>query len=282
MFATLGRTWDLTKLSWRVLKKDRELVLFPVFAAVALLILAGLMSGIGASTGTLARLDGGTERLTAVDVVLLAVTYFLLAFVLIYFNAALIGAAMVRLGGGDPHLRDGFRLANQRLPQILGWALISATVGLILQALRNQSRDNFLGQIAISLVGGVWAYLTFFVVPVLVAEGIGPIAAIKRSGSLFKRTWGEQVAANFGFGLLSVGAALIGALPAVAVAAISVPAGIAVGVVTVGLGLAVVASLEAIFKSALYGYVADGRVAEGFTRESLEGAYRPGSQPRGA
>jgi hypothetical protein len=282
MFASLGRTWDLTKLSWRVLKKDRELVLFPVFAAVALLILAGLMSGIGAATGTLARLDGGTEQLTAVDVGLLAVTYFLLAFVLIYFNAALIGAAMVRLGGGDPHMRDGFRLANRRLPQILGWALISATVGLLLQALRNQSRDNFLGQIAISLVGGVWAYLTFFVVPVLVAEGIGPIAAIKRSGSLFKRTWGEQVVANFGFGLLSLGAALIGALPAVAIASISVPAGIAVGVVTVGLGLAVVASLEAIFKSALYGYVADGRVAEGFTRESLAGAYRPGSQPRGA
>ncbi len=281
MFATLGRTWDLTKLSWRVLKKDRELVLFPVFATVGLLILAGLMTGIGASTGTLARLDGGTEQLTGVDVGLLAITYFLMAFVLIYFNAALVGAAMVRLGGGDPHVRDGFRLANQRLPQILGWALISATVGLILQALRNQSRDNFLGQIAISLVGGVWAYLTFFVIPVLVAEGIGPVAAIKRSGSLFKRTWGEQVVANFGFGLLSLGAALIGAIPAVAVAAISVPAGIAVGVVTVGLGLAVVASLEAIFKSALYGYVADGQVAEGFTRESLEGAYRPGQQARG-
>ena len=153
MFRTLERTWDLTKLSWRVLKKDRELVLFPVFAAVALLILAGLMSGIGASTGTLARLDGGTEQLTGVDVGLLAVTYFLMAFVLIYFNAALIGAAMVRLGGGDPHMRDGFRLANRRLPQILGWALISATVGLILQALRSQSRDNFFGQIAISLVG---------------------------------------------------------------------------------------------------------------------------------
>ena len=78
MFATLGRTWDLTKLSWRVLKKDRELVFFPVFAAVGMLILAGLMTGIGASTGTLARLDGGTEQLTGVDVGLLAITYFLM------------------------------------------------------------------------------------------------------------------------------------------------------------------------------------------------------------
>ena len=122
---------------------------------------------------------------------LLGITYFLLAFVIIYFNAALVGAAMVRLAGGTPTLGDGFRLANSRLPQIAGWALISATVGLILQILRSQSRDNFVGQIALSVVGGVWAYLTFFVVPVLVAEQTGPISAIKRSSSLFKRDLGR-------------------------------------------------------------------------------------------
>ena len=275
MFQTIGRTWELIKMSWAVLKKDRELVLFPVMSTVALVILAGLMMGVGSGLGTVDRLSG--TGASEVDIALLAVTYFLLAFVVIYFNSALIGAAMIRLTGGDPTVRDGLRMANKRLPQILGWALISATVGLILQVLRSQSRDNMIGQIVLSLVGGVWAYLTYFVVPILVAEGLGPIAAIRSSGSLFKRTWGEQVTSNIGFGILALVAALIGALPAVLVAAVSLPVGIAVGVATVGLALAIVTALEGIFKAALYGYVAGGRVPEGFTRDSLAGAYQSGA-----
>ena len=278
MFQTIGRTWELIKMSWAVLKKDRELVLFPVMSTVALVILAGLMMGVGSGLGTVDRLSG-TGSASEIDIALLAVTYFLLAFVVIYFNSALIGAAMIRLAGGDPTVRDGLRMANKRLPQILGWALISATVGLILQVLRSQSRDNMLGQIVLSLVGGVWAYLTYFVVPILVAEGLGPIAAIRSSGSLFKRTWGEQVTSNIGFGILGFVAALIGALPALLVAAVSLPVGIAVGVATVGLALAIVTALEGIFKAALYGYVADGRVPEDFTRDSLAGAYQSEARP---
>lgn len=275
MFATIGRTWQLTKMSWGVLQSDRKLIAFPVMSGVALVILAALLTGVGAGFGTLDRL-GGEAGLAETDIALLGITYFLLAFVIIYFNCALVGAAMVRLAGGTPTLGDGFRLANSRLPQIAGWALISATVGLILQILRSQSRDNFLGQIALSVVGGVWAYLTFFVVPVLVAEQTGPITAIKRSGSLFKRTWGEQVVANFGFGIVGFVAALIGLVPAILVASISPMAGVVVGVVTVGLAIATVSTLEAIFKAALYGYVADGRVGEGFDRNTLDSAYGPG------
>jgi len=277
MFATFGRTWQLTKMSWGVLQSDRKLIAFPIMSGVALVILAALLTGVGAGVGTLDRLGGaGSAGMAEADIVLLGITYFLLAFVIIYFNAALIGAAMVRLAGGTPTLGDGFRLANSRLPQIAGWALISATVGLILQILRSQSRDNFLGQIALSIVGGVWAYLTFFVVPVLVAEETGPITAIKRSSSLFKRTWGEQVVANFGFGIIGIAAALVGLVPAILVGMVVPMAGLVVGVVTVGLAIATVSTLEAIFKAALYGYVADGRVGEGFERSTLESAYGPG------
>ena len=251
MFATIGRTWQLTKMSWGVLQSDRKLIVFPMMSGLALVILAALLTGVGAGFGTIDRLGSESAGLAEADIVLLGITYFLLAFVIIYFNAALVGAAMVRLAGGTPTLGDGFRLANSRLPQIAGWALISATVGLILQILRSQSRDNFVGQIALSVVGGVWAYLTFFVVPVLVAEQTGPISAIKRSSSLFKRTWGEQVVANFGFGIVGFVAALVGLLPAILVGMVSPMAGLVVGVVTVGLAIATVSTLEAIFKAAL-------------------------------
>ena len=133
MFQTFGRTWELIKMSWSVLKKDRELVLFPVISTIALGILAGLMFGVGSSLGTVDRL-AATERgsslaLTGPDIVLLAVTYFALSFIIIYFNSALIGAAMVRLGGGDPNVADGLRLANKRLPQIAGWRSEERRVG---------------------------------------------------------------------------------------------------------------------------------------------------------
>ena len=275
MFETIGRTWELIKLSWGVLQGDRKLVAFPLLSGVAFVILAVLLTGLGTGIGTLDRLSTGTG-ISGADFGLLAIIYFLLAFVVIYFNAALAGAAMVRLAGGNPTMADGFRMANQRLPQIAGWAVIAATVGLILQVLRSQSRDNMIGQIALSIVGGVWAYLTFFVVPVLVAESISPIAAIRRSSSLFKRTWGDQVVANFGFSIVGFVAVLLAAIPAWVIGQVLSPvAGVAIGVVTVGLAVATVSTLETIFKAALYGYVADGRVADGFTQEALESAYGP-------
>ena len=272
MFATFGRTLELIKLSWGVLKSDRKLIAFPLLSGLAFLVFAGVMTGIGSGIGLLDRM-GSEAGLALSDIGVLAITYFGLAFVIIYFNAALAGAAMVRLAGGQSTMSEGFQMANRRLPQIAGWALISATVGLILQVMRSNSRDNFLSQLVLSMIGGVWAYMTFFVVPVLVAENIGPIGAIQRSGSLFKRTWGEQMVANFGFGMVGLIAVVAAGIPAYLIAQVSPVAGIGVGVVTVGVAVATVATLETIFKAALYGYVADGRVAEGFTEDTLAAAY---------
>ena len=94
MFRSFGRTWELAKLSWGVLREDRKLVLFPIFSGVALLILAGLLSGVGQGLGTFERLGAEQPQPTGSDIALLAIAYFLLAFVIIYFNSALIGAAM--------------------------------------------------------------------------------------------------------------------------------------------------------------------------------------------
>ena len=87
MFATFGRTWQLTKMSWGVLQSDRKLIAFPIMSGVALVILAALLTGVGAGVGTLDRLGGagsggpgrGGHRAAGI-------TYFLLAFVIIYFT----------------------------------------------------------------------------------------------------------------------------------------------------------------------------------------------------
>ncbi len=178
MFATFGRTWNITKICWQILQKDRELILFPIFSGVALAILAVLVLGVGGATGAIGRLQdaqAASAGLAGGDLGLLFIAYFALSFIVIYFNTALVGAAMIRIRGGDPTVRDGLAIANGRLPQILGWSLISGTVGLLLRVLREQAGDNMFGQIIVSLVGGVWAYLTFFVVPTIVVEGVGPV-----------------------------------------------------------------------------------------------------------
>ncbi len=277
-FGTIRHTIDLMKMSWRVLMKDRELIWFPIFAGIGLLITIGIFAAIASTTGTLDRVDALTasqsteEEVQAVDIVLSLGLYVLGYFIVIFFNAALVAAALERLRGGDPNVRSGLRAASTHLPQILGWAIVAATVGLILQIARSRT-DNFLGRIALSIVGGVWAYMTFFVVPVLVAEGIGPIGAIKRSGGMFRRSWGQQATASFGFGLFYLVAGLVAFLPAAAIFAISPIAGLFLGVLLVGLAFGTVQALEGIFKAALYEH-ANGEVPQGFDRGTLSGAYR--------
>ncbi len=271
---TIGHTIELMRMSWRVLMKDRELIVFPILSGIGVLIAAGAFFLIASVTGTLDRIaaEGADTSPGALDIALSLALYVAGYFIVIFFNAALVAAALERLRGGDPNVGSGLRAAATHLPQILGWAIIAATVGLILQLARGRT-DNFLGRVALAIVGGVWAYLTFFVVPVLVAEGLGPIAAIRRSGSLFRRTWGQQVAASFGFGLVYILVVLVAFLPAAAIFAVSPIAGLAAGAVIVGLTVATVQTLEGIFKAALYEF-ANGEAPLGFDSGTLSDAYR--------
>ncbi len=272
MFRTIGHTFELMKMSWRVLMMDRELILFPIMSGVALLVLVGAMLGIAGTTGTLDRVsEGSSESVGAVDAILGAALVFLSSAIVIFFNAALIAAALERLRGGDPNIGSGLRAASARLPQILAWALITVIVSMILQALRE--RGGIAGSIA-SMIGGVaWGLATFFVIPVLVAEGVGPIEAIKRSAGLLRQTWGNQLTANFGFMIVGLLGVLVAIIPAALLFFVHPLLGIAVGVPLVAVAIGTVQALEGIFKAALYDY-ARGDVPHGFDRDTLASAYR--------
>lgn len=290
MFQTIGRTWNLAKLSWGVLMKDKELVLFPVLAFLAVAVIVAVFASIGLATGSLDRLDAAvnsregsaSESLTIWDVALYVIGFVAVTYAVIFFNAALIAAAIERLRGGDPNVGSGLRAVVPQMHNILGWAIISASVGLVLQMIRSRT-DSTLGRIAVSIAGGVWAYMTFFVVPLLVVRGVGPVEAIKQSASLFKRTWGEQVTSNFGFGIFYVVAMIVAVIPAALVFSVQPVAGVIVGIPLVALALGAVQATEGIFKAALYEYAAEGVVPAGFEGADLGGSYRPGNAggPRG-
>ena len=281
MFSTIRHTFELMKMSFGVLKKDKELLWFPVFSGIGVVAVIAIFFAIGSATGALDRLsatstdvDGQvTSAIQAGDLVLYALAFFLVYFVTIFFNAALVSAALERLRGGDPNVSSGLSHAFAHIHTILGWAIISASVGLILQALKANQKNAF-ARIAIDMVGGIWEFMTFFVVPILVSENVGPFGAIKRSSGLVRKTWGRQISANFGFFIVYIIAVLIAIVPAVLIGLVIPVAGMVVGLVTVSVAMSIVQSLEGIFKAALYEYALGERPQE-FDLRVLQTAYKP-------
>ena len=269
MFATIGHTFELMKMSWNVLMKDRELILFPVMSGLGLLILgfAGLAAGV-ADTGTAEGGEAGSANLVAFLAMIL-IAYFITTF----FNAALISAALERLRGGDPNVMSGLAHASKHIHHIFLWSVISAIVGTLFRVLRSQT-DNFLVQMIYSMIEGVWEFMTFFVIPVMVSENQGPISSIKRSAGIIRQTWGRQITATFGFFIVYLLAIVAAAIPAILLFLIAPAVGIIVGILLVGFALAVVQTLEGIFKAALYDF-AVGEQPEGFDLRTLQTAYQP-------
>lgn len=275
MFASIGRTWSIVKICWAILQKDRELVVFPICSGISAILIVLMSSGLASGLGALDRLFGESE-LTNGDYIFLLILYFVLSFVIMFFNSALVGAAMVRIRGGNPTVKDGLGIAMSRISTIAGWAVISASVGLVLRILSNASRrsDNVVGQIAVAIGAAAWGYTTFFVIPVLVVENVGPIESIKRSKSLLKQTWGEQVTANFGFGILGFFAFLVAMLPAFVFAQLSPALGLVLAVLGGISAALIVTTMDGIFKAALYEYAAEDLVADGFETNLLRDSYK--------
>ncbi len=256
--------WQLAKTSLRVLRKDKELLLFPLISGLAILgILAAFIGGMFVTVGFEAAFGGGATWLFAV---LMIVYYVLSFFIAFYFNAAIVGAATIRLNGGNPTLGDGLRIASANVGRLFLWAVFAATVALVLRAI--QERLGFVGKILIGLVGVAWSLATYFVVPVLVYEKLGPWAAVKRSAHLFKTTWGETLVGGFSMGGIFLLLGLAGILAPILGFVLGGLMGLVVGLVVavlywVVLGL-VASAASSILVAALYRYATTGKVAEDF------------------
>src|SRR5262249_22682264 len=206
--------------------------------------------------------------------------YFCSFFVVIFCNSALVSCALMRFNGQEPTLGDGFRASFARLPQIAAWSLVSATVGLILKAIENANEK--VGEIISAIIGTASAIMTYFVVPVLVVEKLGPFAAIGRSVAILKKTWGEALVGGIGLGLFKLLILLPGILLliggiALGVALNSLALGLgvaALGVLWLLLGAAVCSALDTVFMTALYQYAAFDKVPEGFNRDTIEHAFQ--------
>ena len=273
----ITRTWSLMSECWQVLKQDKSLLLFPLISGICCLLLLASFAIPIYTTGAWEPPghDATTQRQVAYYGTLFAF-YVCNYFIVVFFNAAIVACAAIRLGGGNPTIADGLRAATSRLPVIAGWALVSGTVGLVLRIIEDRSEK--VGQIVAGLLGMAWTIVSFLVVPILVVENKGPLAALKDSTALLKRTWGEQLVSNFSFGMIffllaipAFGLILLGFYLTGAVAMIACMGLAAVYLIVLAL---VQSALQAIFQAALYLYARDGHVPAGFHAEVLETAMR--------
>lgn len=272
---SLRRASLLTHESWRVLWQNKGLFVLPAASAVVLALVVGVFSlPYVSETVPLEGLDDNSTNIF--DIVYGVLFYLAVTAVATFFNVALIHCVLRRLDGQPASPADGLRVALTRLPQILAWSAIAATIGILLRAV--QERLGSLTEILFGLAEIAWAMATFFVVPVLVVEGIGPLAAIKRSAEIMRRTWGTSLAANFGVGLLIVIAFIVGVLAIVALVGIApddqfylVP--VIVGALF-GLVLLVLTTLATVLRAALYRFATTGVVPPQYDREQFEAAFR--------
>jgi hypothetical protein len=279
MFNRLSRSWSLVKASASVLRQDKELLLFPLISLGALILVVASFALPVFGMGILDGISGGDQRVSAGLYAVAFLFYFSQYFVIFFFNAALVGAAMMRLDGGSPTFADGLRIATSKVGAIAGYALVAATVGMILRAI--QERVGFIGRIIVGLLGASWSIATYLVVPVLVARDVGPIDAVKESTALLRKTWGENVIGQVGlaaaFGFIFLGVVACGVLLVVAsLFTHSIPllvVALVATVLAIGITALVQSALTGIYAAALYRYATTGESTQGFDSGALKLAF---------
>jgi hypothetical protein len=274
-----ARSWSLAKASLGVLRSDKELLAFPLLSVLGVVLVAAsfLLPLLG--SGALDDIDR-SQGAPAMFYALAFAFYLVQYFVVFFFTTALVGAAMVRLDGGDPTIGTGLRIAAGKWRTILGYAAIAATVGMILRGI--EQRAGIVGRIVAGFVGVAWTLATFLTVPVLVAQDVGPVEAVKESATLLKRTWGESLVGNGGIGLVGglamaalmiVGASVVVFLAQAGFGALAIAVGALALLALVGIAL-VQAALGGIYSAALYRYAVAGDAPAGFDGVLLRDAFQ--------
>jgi hypothetical protein len=271
-----SRSWRLLRESYAVLKRTPQLMVLP--------LISGFLSLIVGATFIvpLVLMSGGHQTAQEIksDPLYYVVSfgfYLVTSFIVIFFNSALVTCAHGSLMGREVGVKEGLQNATRHLGPILGWALISATVGMVLRTL--SERSGLIGRLVVAFLGAAWGLLTYFVIPIMVVDGIGPVQALKNSSALLKRTWGEQIGGNLGIGSALMIASLLGVIPIVLGFMAGGPVGIIGGLIAAVLYWMLVAiigsALTGIYQTALYVYASTGTVPEGFTPEYIQGAFVP-------
>ena len=265
----------------KLLLADKSLLLFPLMSGVSMMLIVASFAVPLLAVGSVLRGTGVTHSLDFLSYIGLFAFYWIQFSVMIFFNVALVEVALRRMDGKQAGIADGLRRATSRLPTIIAYALIAATIGTLLRVIAE--RVGFLGRIVVALIGLAWTIATALVVPVLVIEQVGPVDVIARSTELIKKAWGETLIGNAGiglvFGLLTFLLVAV-ALGAEFIASVIGSPTLAILIVAAAVVMFIVlvltqSALQGIYTAALYRYANGDGATPGVDKGLLESAFRP-------
>jgi hypothetical protein len=270
--------WSLTKASWKVLKADRSLAVFPAVAIWVAWFGAMVVVMVGVGVADAVNVPG-------VVIPFLLAGVYVAIFSIVYFNVALAGAAQLSIDGRDTTLRDGLAAARKRRGVIAQWALLQFGLGLLISVIGSllgggNGQPSPAASLLTTIAGFAWSVASFFVIPVLALEGLGPRPALHRSVGLVREHWGESIVGRTGItGIIF----LIALVPVVACSlatdslspdSAGAAAGSALLCLVILTALALGTALSVIFKVEMYRYATGGKLTGAFDQQTVESVFR--------
>jgi hypothetical protein len=171
----------------------------------------GLALGLGLALAPLAvaawAFDAHDEVIGSVASVVACLVFYV---GLTFSGVAIASAAAEVIAGRDAKVTASLSVAGRRSRPILGWCVVGTLVALGL-ALAHR-KGGRVGSLMADVGRETWSLVTFLAVPIIAFEGLSPIATLKRSASLFRERWGEQMGGNVSISLVF----FLVSLPAVA------------------------------------------------------------------
>ncbi len=264
---------ELGRQSWAALRQNPQLLAFPIISLIATIAVSIIFFIPIAGSNILDSVGGrGGDDPSLLTIILVFLYYFVNYSVVIFSNTALIASVMKLLRGETATVQDGLNVALARLPKILVYAFISATVGMIARSIAQSGRssNNLLVAIIAGIIGGLlqgaWNIVVFFAIPVLVVENVGVVDSLKRSFEIFKSAWGEGFVGSTVIGGIScliylavfvIGGVIVAAAVASQSVVLIIAAVALVVIALVALGL-VSGAVNGIFQASLYMYATTG------------------------
>lgn len=278
------RSWEVTKQTFKIMMHDKEILAFPVLAAIfSIIAFVALVVPFFVTAFVTGAIGSNTSPLFLYLGIFLF--YFVSAFFSVFFNAGVVHIAKTRMGGGDATFMDGIKVAFSHIGKLIQWSLLTATIGLILNVLESQARKKggilgILGQMATSLLGLAWAIVSTFVVPAIILKNQGPIDALKSSTAAIKKTWGESLIKWFGLStvrnLIMVLASILLLIPGI----LSIGVSVSLAMFLIGLWILVLVLVSVVFRAAdmifdtaLFIYADTGEEPKMFTGGVIKNAF---------
>ncbi len=289
MYERWERSFSLLDSCWEILNHNRRLILLPLFSTLGVIVVLALGILAAVVAGSPERLAHffsyrsmrGLGQLDLIDVIIAAFIAVGANAVATFFNAALVAAVSGRTESGKPSVREGMAFALKRADRILAWACTAGSFLLLIGVLRHKAGTP--GKVIAFLLSLVWSVASYFVVPILVLEDVGPWEAVRRSTSTLRKSWGESALGGISLGFAQFCCFLVVALVAAvvgggaAIASTSLVGLVVFGVLLLCGGAAIsmlFSAMGQIFLLATYQWATTGELSGSFDEGDMRDAFR--------